>query len=284
MSITELMKEFEDIEKEIDKKISKKEFEKAWNIIDKKIKESYDRKLISFLLYKKAEVEFYMGKQEDAMRDISRSLGILEDIEDRDFKGEIMFHLGRIFAFMGDLENSEKIYKKVVEIFPESNYFYLASISNLGDIYKRLEKMDISLKYFERAYKNSIKNEMWRISTYAAGNIGELYALKGDKENAREWVKKALELSKKFDEKRIRHALNLSIGIIEGDVKKIEEYSQKLKEMNYTHDVAEVYYVFSNVANEKIRDKLLREAIFIYSELGDKYMEREAIKKLEGNN
>ncbi len=277
------MKHFEEIEKEIDDRISKNELREALELIERKIKESSDEKLISFLLYKKAAIEFFRENQGEAIKNISKSLGVLNDIEDLYFKGEIMFHLAGLFSLMGDFEKGMKLYNKVLKIFPENNYFYLGALNNLGEIHKRKGDIENSLNCFKNAYESSIKNGEFKVSGYTCESLAELYAMKKDKKTAQEYLERALEIAKRVNDERLINFVKLSLAVIKGEESGIKEYSDKLRRKNYSHDVADSFYIFSEVGNEKLREKLLRDAIFLYSEIGDKYMEREAIKKLDEN-
>ena len=273
----------EEMEKYINALIDEKKYDEALSYIDNLIEKTLDKKTLALLFYEKGKLIFYMEKYREATQYIIESLSLLEDMEDSEFKGEVMFHIASMYIIMGDLTNAEKILKKILEILPENHHFHLAAIHNLGDLYKRAGDMKKAEQYFMECYNKASKYGDNFMAAYSSENLSELYAMEKDKENTIKWLQISLPYSRKAGDNRLVPLIELIISMLNGkEADEIIKRANEIKNIStpHAHDIADAFYNYSPLLDKNIAKKLLNEAALIYSEVGNGYMERKCVERL----
>ena len=106
----------------------------------------------------------------------------LLSIEDEEI--DYLLQLGYIFFKEGRLDESEKIFRSLIEIVPENGYPYFG----LGAIYLRKEDFDKAIEFFKRGLERDPENVSGLL------NMGEALLLKGNREYAHKYLLKCKQL------------------------------------------------------------------------------------------
>lgn len=105
-----------------------------------------------------------------------------------DLKSEDYIYLGYLLEKIGRLKEAEEIYQKLIPLLPGEKLIYF----NLGNVYFKMKEF----KKAEEAYKKAI--ELDKNFADAYNNLAYLYfSLKKNLEEAKELVKKAIEINPK---------------------------------------------------------------------------------------
>ena len=269
------------IEREIDELISKNKFEDALEYIEKKMKESNDIRIISLCMYERARIEITIGKIEEGENDLSKTIDLLYYISDENFRGRLQMYIAGLYLYEGDMDNAIRMYQEAKKNLSRGSYDYLRLLNNIGEVYKRIGEIEKALKYFEKCYRESINKGHYKIGGYAAENIAEIYALREDRKKVEKFLKESLDLFKKVDDKKMINYISLALSILGNDRENAENLKDELIKMGFPHDAADAYYFFSEFAEDELRNYLLKDAVLMFSELGDGYMREKALEKME---
>ena len=275
------MENIDEFEGQIEELIGKKEYDKALEILTNTIANSTDPALLTLCFIEKAKI---MGLLKDPHRmeiNTYNAVNIFYDIKDMRYKGKMALYIGGLFLFLGDTYNALKFYKEAMELLPKDSYDYIRALYNTGEVEKRAGELDSAEEKFSSCYSTARLTGRGQIEVYAAENLAEIYVVKGDKEEAKLWLEKARESAKKSEDKRIRYIVELAFAIKDEDETKIEEISTLMKNLGMEHEIADVYYYYADFASSAMREKLLKEAALIFSELGDGRMQTLTIRKIE---
>ncbi len=278
------MTQYIEIERYLEELIEEGKYNEAISIANWEINQSKDRNLMALLLYEKGKALYFSGDQMGAMESIKQAHSLVDDMEESDSKYEMLFHIAGLYLMAGDMENSKRMYHTVLGNLPENNHFYLASLHNIGEIYKREDDLKNAEKYFTRCYNLSVKHGDNFMAAYSAENLAELYAVKGDRKKSEEWLKIALPLSRKAGENRLVPLIDLALRMLKGEKNEyILERVEEIKRLgtHHAHDMADMLLIFSVLLKREDAIKYVKEAILIYSEIGDGYMEKKGIEYLE---
>ncbi len=280
------MEGYKEIGEEIEHMINEKKYNETLEFIDAKIKTSSDKKLLSLLLYKRGRVYYYLNRFKDVEKSLTGCLSVIDDVQDPEFKGELIFHIATLYLLMGDLDNALHLYEEVLNTLEENSYYHLIALHNIADIHKRIGNYETAMKNFKICYDKAIEYGDNPIGVYASYNIAEIYAINGDRKRAKEYIEKSIALAKKSGKRGEPWIMEeeVSLSILNGDnFEKIKTIAEKIKKRGTynAHNIADTYYAFSVFSDQTTRKKLLEEAILLYSEAGDGYMRKKAIEKLE---
>ncbi len=196
-------------------------------------------------------------------------------------KGRIALYIGGLFLYVGDAYNSLKFYREALKYLPECSDDYIRVIYNMGEVQKRIGNLEDAKEKFESCYSRAVRMGNVKLEVYSAENIAEMHVINGNFEEAREWLMKALKSSEKLEEERGKLIVKLAYAIMNDNEEDIEKISKRFKSMGLEHDMADIYYYYSDLASPKLRDKLLKEASFIFSDLGDGRMLSKVLNKLQ---
>ena len=274
------MENIEEFEEKIENLIRNKEYERALEILDKTIADSTDPKVLTLCFIEKANI---MGALKDPHKMeiyIYNAVNVFYDIEDPAYRGKMALHIGGLFLFLGDTYNALKFYREAVELLPPDSYDHVRALYNIGEVQKRMGDLHSAKEKFSTCYSKAKVTGRREIEVYAAENLAEIFMMEGNPEEAKVWLEKAKESLKHIEDKRIRHVVELAFAIMDGDEEKIEEISTLMKNMGMEHDIADTYYYYSDFTNPELRERLLKEAALIFSDLGDGRMHALTVKKL----
>lgn len=142
----------------------------------------------------------------------SKALEINLKLNDKEQTARNYFYLGLNYHGIKNLNKAEEAYLKAIEIYKEIEVTrFLNATYNLGFIYKEKGQLDkteeMFLKYIERNKKN--------LNPQAFLELGEIYEEKNNREQAKEYLQKAVDIIKDTASKEL----------IERIQKKIEKLS-----------------------------------------------------------
>ena len=278
------MAEIKNIQNKIEKLIGQKRYIEAIEYVDHELNNTSDKLTQAMLLFEKGKAQYWNDQRDVAMQNITKSLSILEEFEDENLVGDLIFHIAGLYLLIGDLVNSKKIYVHLINKLPEGNKYRLGSMQNLAGIYRKSGDITKAKDYLKDTVSEAKKYGEEVMSAYSCENLSEIYAMQLDRENAKTWMEKAIDFAEKTNEQRILRSGKLALLILKDpDINKILEEGNKIKNngMPYPHDVADIYYAFSSFTPTDSRKKLIEEAILLYSETGDGEMRKKAIEILE---
>jgi len=275
------MENMDAFEEEIERLIEMKEYEKALEILDEKIANSDSPDLLTLCFIEKAKIMGLTKEPHKMEVNIYNAVNIFYDIKDRNYRGKMALYIGGLFLFLGDTYNALKFYKKALEDLPPDSYDHIRALYNLGEVQKRMGELEEAKEKFSQCYYRARESGMTKIEGYAAENMAEIHMTENKKDEAKKWLGRAWFAVKRGEDRRIRYTVELAIAIVNGDDERVEEIGTLMKNMGMEHDVADTYYYYADAAPSELREKLLKEAVLIYSDLGDGKMKALALRKLE---
>ena len=273
-----------EIEEHVNYLISEKKFKEALDFLNSEIENTLDRGIIALLLYEKAKVTHYMGEHRDSMKYLTESLSLIEEMDDTEFKGEVMFHIASMYMVTGELDKAKKLLERILSILPEDSHFYLAAMHNMGDLYKREGNYEQSLNYFKNCFSKATKYGDNFMAAYASENLAEYYAQEGSVENAIKWLKTSLPFARRAGDNRLVPLIDLVLMMLEGaDYEEISKRANEIKTISlpHAHDVADAFYNYSLLLPKDKAKLLLRDAILIYSEVGNGTMQQKCTERMQ---
>ena len=265
---------------EVSKLILEGKYTDAMKKVDNVLLTETEPKTLALFEELKARLLMLMEKSEKSTEHINKALSLLENIDDRLFKAQILISVAGLLLYMGDFHNALTYYKRAETLLSEDEYDYLRILNNIGETYKRMENLHLATEYFSKCYELAIKfreRGYLRPAIYASENLAEIYAIQGDKDKAREKLLETLPLAQEARDISMENYILLALAILDGEEEKVKEYSEKIGP--YTHYIADVYYYFSFLADSTFAKRLLQEAIDIYYRVGDGNMYQQALKK-----
>ncbi len=280
------MSEFEETKRMIDAMFAERDYASVIEFINKKMAETTDKAFLSLLLYEKGKVLYYMGKIKESQELLDESLSLLDNLS-TDLQGVILFSIASVYLVMGEVHNAEMLFRKTLEILPETDHHYIAALNNLGDMYKRQEKYSEAENYFKKCYHLSLATSNNFMAAYSSEGLAGIYAVRGMKSETRELLERALKYSRDAGDTRLVRLLEITLKMLNGtpiDVVKRESMDFMKLGTYRAHDIADAFMIYSSLLPSNEQKVYLREAINIYSDVGDVYMEGKAIKRLESLN
>lgn len=278
------MMSYLEMERLLEEMIEEKKYADVLEYVDIMMKETSDRKMLALLLYERGKAQYFSGDYRGAMESIEKAHSLIDDMEDSEFKYGILFHIAAMYTVTGDFDSAESMYHVILEKLPEENHFHLSALHNLGEMQKKRGDMEGAMKYLKECYEKSVKYGDNFLAAYSAENLAEIYAGMEDKEESIKWLETALPLSRKAGDSRLVPMIELTLKMLNGeDPDKVLERAEEIKKMgaDHAHDMADMFYTFSNLLPDERARIYLKEAVLIYSETGDGYMEKKSIEKLE---
>ena len=270
------------LQKKVEDLVWRGKEDEALSLLDEAIGNTADKKMMVQLLLSKARIFILFKKDMDkGMENLDLALKLVEDIEDNEFRGQMLNTAAGMLLYIGDKYNAIRFYKKALENLREGSYDYLRVLNNIGEAYKRVGELEDAKKYFEMTYKMAKERNEKRIMIYTGENIGEIYALQNNWKNAEEWLNKSLKIAEEIDEERMVLYINLVFALVEGKMEEVEKIGKLMKKRGYPHELADAYYYFHIFAPKPIAESCLKEAIEIYGEIKDGSMQNAAIERLQ---
>jgi class 3 adenylate cyclase len=136
------------------------------------------------------------GDLTQALESFFRAAEIAENQKLMEVQGSINISIADVYSIMGDGKTSVRYYRLALELLKEgTDSINLASAQlNLGDEYYNQKKLDSALYYFRESNKifKSLKHELGEAINL--GNVGLVYAEKGENEAAEQNLNNAIEV------------------------------------------------------------------------------------------
>jgi len=188
--------------------------------------------------------------------EIARKAGLKSE------EATINISIADVYSESDDNEMAVKFYKDAIDLLENSgDSINLASVQyNFGDHYLKQKKLDSALILFDQSRKIFAAMELEQYEAYNLGNVGKVYAAKGDIELAELNLNKAVGVLEKFEDYLpICDFLNAMSEIYQeqGKIKKAFEFAQR------SLDLAEKYGL-----KDELSDSYLKLSGF-YEESGD---------------
>jgi len=278
------MNDYKESLKFLDGLLEDKKYNEVIAKADFMLKDTTDRAMIALLLYEKGKAYYHLEKHSEARNALTQALAVIDDLPNDEYKGEMLFHIASVYQVMGNVNNSQNIYERVLALLPPYHHYHLAAVHNLGDMYKRQNEYIKAKEYFEECYNKSVEHKNNFMAAYSSENLAELEALKGDKEACIKWLESALRYSREAGDDRLVALVNMVISMLQdAEFNDVVNIGNSIRELgaHRAHDVADAFFTFSTLLPHELEKRYINEAVMIYSEIGDGYMEQKAIEKLQ---
>ncbi|MDX2173343.1 MAG: tetratricopeptide repeat protein [Bacteroidota bacterium] len=155
-------------------------------------------------------------------------------------------------------------YKKALEIYiniiaKATNYTDKITVFiNIGDVYKKINKIDSSLYYYELAYKQSLQNKMYSDLEYLSHEIAAIHAKKNNLKKYSEFIEYHLNFKDSNDN------INKTQNIISQQLEFDYERKQIADSISYANK-EQINTAKLEVLNAKYKtDKLIRIALIVF--------------------
>lgn len=150
-------------------------------------------------IYKKYE----SGKILEGKKYLDEALTISEKIENINWKGKVLLHLGNFYSITGDYQKAIDQFKESKAIFEELNYTgnVASAYNNLGATYEKLGKYNEAMDCLVKALTIYEASTDSLSIAKAYLNLGLLYASQEDYKKSLELYNKSLQIRKKINDR-----------------------------------------------------------------------------------
>jgi tetratricopeptide (TPR) repeat protein len=162
---------------------------------------------------------------------------------------------GQIYVLRGELEQAEKMCKKVLEL-AENNKdkrWQAAALGNLGIIYWTRGDFNKAEEMYKKALEIAEKISDKGIIASVYNNLGNIYRTRGDLREAEVMYDKTLEVSKKRGDKEKIAGTYVNLGIVyqaRGELVKAEEmHNMALEIAEKLDDKEKIAAIYGNLGN-----------------------------------
>jgi signal transduction histidine kinase/tetratricopeptide (TPR) repeat protein len=187
------------------------------------------------LIERIAEVHLRLNQREQSLSKYLQLLDIMRQKKDNLQTKRVLENIASIYSISNDVENSLKYRLQILEINKQlKDTVQTASTLNIiGNGYKDLKNLDKALEYYQAAYEinkqlvNSGKNNNNLVTNMI--NIGIIYQLRGDNQNAIRYFDDALEIKEKNGspyEIAVMHNYLASLYLAQGNYSEAEAHTQ----------------------------------------------------------
>jgi tetratricopeptide (TPR) repeat protein len=234
-------------------------------------------------LFNLGEVDKSIKALNEAKLVLSKSRGV-ETSEKKRRKALNQFYTGRVLRKQGELKRAIKDLEKSLPVMEEIGYPYeYASILNeLGIIHGMKGDYDAALNYSKKSLSifEELKNSLFIVKIL--NNIGQTLWQKGDLDKALENYLRAQELSEQIGRKLISAVLLLNIGLISNDRGELDSalnYFNKsllvFKELKRDNEAAICYNNLGRIFQVKgeldLALKHYKQSLSIFETIGNKH-------------
>lgn len=188
------------------------------------------------------------------------ALNVAVDEELTSEQGSIKIAIADVYSIMGDSKNAVRYYKNSIDILKQSTdtIDYASANLNLGDEYFNQQKLDSALYHYNESGRlfKAMKYELGE--AYNLGNVGLVYAEKGENIKAEENLNQAIKvLTELEDFYPICVYLNAMSDIYfdKKEAKKAVEYAQRSLDLAEEHglkeQISDGFLKLSNIYEKK---------------------------------
>ncbi|MFW9923788.1 MAG: tetratricopeptide repeat protein [Candidatus Thorarchaeota archaeon] len=251
-------------------------YKKCITLIDEMKKRNHNNEFPLFeidllILYISFLIE--IGKFDDVLKEIFKveerlnKLLKLEKTEILLRKGNLLFNKGRIFLIKGNNEIALSIFQEVLDIFKDINNKkgIARTISQLAFVNREINRQDISISFYNEALSLQDENEDIYGKLISLKDLGTVYLLRGEKERAKEYYQKSLDIAEMIENNDYIGRLYNNFGIIEdlyGNLREAIDYYQKSLDTEKEFENIEIYAkTLNNIGSVYIRMGNLEKAL-----------------------
>lgn len=265
----------------------KSDFEKAYEYADSALiisqKVSF-KKGIAVSYTHKAYAQIRMGKPDDALISINKSLAIFEILQDNHKIAKSYATIAQIYYTKQDYQKAVDYTQKSIDLKQKNKIINDLEINYmiLGVIYTEQGKYTEALEMFLKSNEYCEKNENENSIASNYNNIAIVYSNLNDEISAIEYYNKSLDIYIKLQNKHGELKILNNLAVVyekNKNLTKAKEYYNKAlsssREINYPKGIA---MTLSNLASINITEKSynkakenLSEANILYSNMDDNY-------------
>lgn len=198
----------------------------------------------------------YKANYIKALKDLFTSLKLAEELNKMEAIGVVYIEIGNVYSENNNNELAETYYSRGLDILREgeNEHMFGKGLFNLADEMLKKGMIDSSLVYTEEAQLIFEKHGDSLGKAYSLGNIGMIYAQKGDDRRAEKNLKEAIDLLEKVpDYSAITVYLSTMADIYmnRGDERTAINYAERSLEAAETYglrgNLEEIHYKLSNI-------------------------------------
>jgi tetratricopeptide (TPR) repeat protein len=227
-----------------------------------------------------ATTHFFLGRYEEALSSIEKSLSLFRQLDDVDEKPRTWNLVGMIRLRQGQIDKSIVAFKTAVALARAVGEWETAVIlTNLGESYQLLYDMEQALIYHQDALALSEKIQLPSMEVDMRRNIGIELSFLGRVDEGIEALRQSLRLSEVVGQPFLTNQVIYSLALAEqtrGNNDKAEEYAQRLltlAEQNNLRDFrAQAMHVLglcAQAAGARVKaEQLWQQALFLAHETG----------------
>ena len=194
-----------------------------------------NNKMVANLVGNLGSVYYTMGQPERAVQYYLRSLKIAEEINDTTRIATLILNLGSVYSEQKySLDTAINYYRRAMHMGESLGYNDLLGVGsmNLGQVYYKMEEYDSALFYFEKSLQ--INTSKIYISS-SLNDMGRIYAVKGNYEQAIEYQQKALKLAE--EENALTEKTKILLGLASTYMEQ-KNYPMAIKYLEQGKDLA----------------------------------------------
>jgi len=200
----------------------------------------------AYKAYIKGRLSFFLGKKEDSLKYMRRSLELREKLGNPQYIAESLLGLSNIYRLVEiDYDKAFDYINQCLKIAEEIPYQRLIASSHFnlgftyhlkGEIVEALSHYELALSYFEKT-NNSFS------SLGILNNLALLYRTQGKLDKSIELLSKCIKLSEESKNNWSKVGFNVSMVEVlldKGDIEKAKKYSDRVKQMR---DIEKTPYI-----------------------------------------
>ena len=223
-------------------------------------KKRNDRKAIARLIYNKGLVYFNQSDYQRANDCNIEAYKVFEKEKDNFLMAKMLNSIGINYMYRSDYPKALESYLKASLIYENlkltDDLQYVSIISNTGLLYARLNQLDLSLEYQQKALANFRRLDYQEGVANSLTNIGRIHNDLGDSEKAIDFYGQAFEIMKKNGNERGMASALTNIGIAYISLE--------------NHKKALPYFLRTKSIYEKLKNS--NNLAIVYKNLGDCYL------------
>lgn len=182
-----------------------------------------------------AATNFYLGRHEEALAQIEKSLSLFRQLDDAEEKLRTWNWMGIIRQRQGEIDKSIVAFKAALEFGPEVGEMETAVVlTNLGESYQLLYDMQQALVYHREALALAEKINFPSMEVDMKRNMGVELSYLGQVDEGIENLRQSLRLSEVVGQPFLTYQVIYSLALAEhtrGNNDKAEEYGQRLLDL-----------------------------------------------------
>ncbi|MFW9773836.1 MAG: TIR domain-containing protein [Promethearchaeota archaeon] len=182
-------------------------------------------------------LSFFLGKKEDSLKYIRKSLELRENIGNKQHIAESYLELSNYYRISEmDIDRAFYYTNKCLKIAEEIHYLRLIASAhfNLGFIYSSKGELETGLSYYVLALSHFEKTNNFIKYLGTMNNMALIYRAQGKLDKSTELLGKCIELVEGTKNNWLKVGYN--VGMVEvcldkGDIEKAKEYSERVRQL-----------------------------------------------------